>query len=468
MLLELCKYSEDLSDEEKAAELLPISVQQLYVFESLGKSDEAYTVASEVKAEEYDPLPVELAKTDGYLRVSDVASREIAQHNLLVAQPQPSNPFIAHKTLRSTTKYKATDKPFSFQQRILNANSSTMDLQAFKHDGIARSTAKFLKSQSTPSISADSTSTEVLNAAAHARGEEGKAALKYLLPELERSPYNVGLLLTIIQIYISMHNPSSAINLLELLFTRVEQSSLDNKQAVRFSPGLIAVAVTLYRSQGRRSQATRELDQAASYWRRTANPPASLLQSAGAALLESSNTEDISSAAAIFAELHEKNPEDKIAAAGYVAAYAGKDRSKVSAEVEQLTPVFQLVQGIDVDGLEHVGIPQSSNALAIAQKTASKKRGAPDPGSNKPKRIRKSRLPKDYDPSKTPDPERWLPLRDRSTYRPKGKKGRRKDADRTQGGIVADDIGVKNTGSIARPPVVGGGGGGNKKKKGKR
>ncbi len=52
MRLDLCKYSEDLSDEEKAAELLPISVQQLYVLESLGKSDEAQAIASEVVAEE--------------------------------------------------------------------------------------------------------------------------------------------------------------------------------------------------------------------------------------------------------------------------------------------------------------------------------------------------------------------------------------------------------------------------------
>lgn len=410
-------------------------------------------------------------KTDSYRSISDVASKEIAQHNLLIAQPQPSNPFIAHKSLKSTTKYKASDKPFKFQQRIINENSSTLDLAAFKHEGIARSTAKLLKSQSAPSSSADSISAGVLNAAAHAKGTEGKAALKNLLPELERSPSNIGLLLTIIQTYISMHNPTSSISLLESFFTRLEQSSFDNKQAVRFMPGLVAIAVTLYRSQGRKSQATSELDRAAAYWRQQANPSKLLLQSAGAALLESLNPKDTSSAAEIFAQLHEKNPQDKIAAAGYVAAHASQDRSRVRNEVEQLTPISQLIQGIDVDELEKAGIAQSTNALAIAQRTASKKRAAPDQGSNKAKRVRKSRLPKDYDPSKTPDPERWLPLRDRSTYRPKGKKGKRRDADRTQGGIVAEDVGVKDKGSPARPAVVAGGGGvgaNKRKKKGKR
>jgi len=33
------------------------------------------------------------------------------------------------------------------------------------------------------------------------------------------------------------------------------------------------------------------------------------------------------------------------------------------------------------------------------------------------------------------NPERWLPLRDRSTYRPKGKKRRQKAVVLTQGGI---------------------------------
>lgn len=49
--------------------------------------------------------------------------------------------------------------------------------------------------------------------------------------------------------------------------------------------------------------------------------------------------------------------------------------------------------------------------------------------------MRKSRLPKKDEQGKAPDPERWLPLRDRSTYKPKGKKGRAKAA-LTQGGVV--------------------------------
>ena len=38
---------------------------------------------------------------------------------------------------------------------------------------------------------------------------------------------------------------------------------------------------------------------------------------------------------------------------------------------------------------------------------------------------RKKRLPKSYDSRVAPDPERWLPRRERSTYRPKKQRDRR-------------------------------------------
>jgi signal recognition particle subunit SRP72 len=149
-----------------------------------------------------------------------------------------------------------------------------------------------------------------------------------------------------------------------------------------------------------------------------------------------------------------------------VASKATIEHEEISPELGKMTPISNLIKGVDIAALEKAGIPQSSNALAIAQQISSRKRPA-DGAQSKPKRLRKSRLPKDYEPGKTPDPERWLPLRDRSNYRPKGKKKGRKDAsDRTQGGVVADDIGVKDT-TTKNPGTVIGGGGANKKKKGK-
>jgi hypothetical protein len=56
--------------------------------------------------------------------------------------------------------------------------------------------------------------------------------------------------------------------------------------------------------------------------------------------------------------------------------------------------------------------------------------------------CRKARMPKDYVEGKKMDAERWLPMRDRSYYRPKGRKGKKRMEGLTQGGVVAEEKGT--------------------------
>lgn len=49
---DLCNALDDLTGEEKIAELLPISVQQLYVVSKFGKTEEAEKLASGIALEE--------------------------------------------------------------------------------------------------------------------------------------------------------------------------------------------------------------------------------------------------------------------------------------------------------------------------------------------------------------------------------------------------------------------------------
>jgi len=145
---------------------------------------------------------------------------------------------------------------------------------------------------------------------------------------------------------------------------------------------------------------------------------------------------------------------------------------KVQKELNILPRSQDLVADVDVTELENAGVPQSQASIAAnaAVIAGARKRASKDQqNARAKKRIRKSRLPKDYDPNKKPDPERWLPLRDRSSYRPKGRKGRQRAAERTQGGIVnekADDV---SAGKQQKSAGGGGSGGSSsKKKKGKR
>jgi signal recognition particle subunit SRP72 len=179
--------------------------------------------------------------------------------------------------------------------------------------------------------------------------------------------------------------------------------------------------------------------------------------------LESDNPSDLASAGELFSSLLAANPSDLNAVAGIVASYATTDPSKISNHTETLTSVEKLIAGIDASSLESAGVAQPP-----------RKRGAEDDAtpSTKTKKIRKKkpRLPQNHDPSKKPDLERWLPMRDRSYYKPKGRKGKQKAAAATQGGPVEESMELAGGGRIDVVKVdqakkAGGGGGANKKKK---
>ena len=351
----------------------------------------------------------------------------------------------------SASPLPKSDRLFGYQQNLLLQNAVALDLLASKFTGVVKATTKQLSVHNSATTMASVNGMSVANAAAHAQNQLGKLGLKSILPLLEKRPYDIGLVLTIIHLYILTNNHGSAIAVLETFFRRLNESTVATDHDVRFAPGLVAAMVSLYAIQGRRSHIRTELARAASYWRHKSKSSTNLLHAAGLSLLASSRPEDLSVAQDIFDHLLQKDPEDKFSSAGYVAAYATTNNSHVQKVVEQLTPIKRLTAGIDVESLESAGVPQPMPAMAL---NINKKRPADSASKRANKRVRKSRLPKDYDTNKTPDPERWLPLRDRSTYRPKGKKSKQKAAALTQGGVdekSAEGLNISNSDSTAKP-----------------
>lgn len=363
-----------------------------------------------------------------------------------------------------------TDKLFNFQEQIRRCNQYTVDLLALKYDGVKSSTSKFLQQQERPTTSAICNNISVLHAAAYARNQQGKLAIKQILPLLEKRPYDVGLILTIIHLYLLTENHASAILVLEAFLKRLDESTAVTDRDVRYAPGLVAVVVSLYALQGRKAHTKSELVKAATHWRHKSKPSTSLHRAAGSLLLESLSPEDLTEAGEIFDSLHKDEPDDRFVTAGFVASHATTSSTKVQSEVDKLTPVNRLISGIDAALLEEAGVPQAPRQL---QAHRTHKRAAEDTAKPSKKRVRKARLPKNYDPSKPPDPERWLPLRDRSTYRPKGKKSRQKAAAMTQGGMSEkgeEALNLSGASGVSKGEKAGVGGSvaKAKKKKGKR
>lgn len=339
---------------------------------------------------------------------------------------------MAHRLLHTTLSLPDTDKLFTFQSDRIEENAFILDLLVSKYGGVIESTSKIFTEQPHPTIASHLNSLSVLNAAAHAQNRLGRFGIKHMLPLLEKRPLDVGLALVVVQLYILTNNHASAVTVMESLLKHLESSEAFDHQDVRFAPGLIATAVSLYILQGRKTQIKTELAKAASYWRHKSKRPTSLLQAAGLGLLESNNSEDQDLSREIFATLHDQDPTSRVATAGYIAAHA-LSSDLVADQTKGLTPTSRLVAGIDASALEEAGVPQPK--LSADAQAASRKRALDEKPKPAKKRSRKSRLPKEFDPSKTPDPERWLPLKERSSYKPKGKKGRQKVAGLTQGGV---------------------------------
>lgn len=447
---DLCNALDDMSEEDKQIELASITVQQVYVLARLGKPEEAEKLANGI---DIKSMP-------------DASTRHIAQVNRVAVTAIPSNPFMTQRLVAKDLESLKPDYPFHFQSSVLRRNQYAADLQSLKFPGTADSTATAIAKQTGANLDPFTNSLSAVNAAAHAQGQTGKEALKVILPLLEKRPNDVGLILTVVQLYVLTGNSDSATKLLDSFFDRLEQSGSSADLDVRFAPGLVGTKVGLHASQNQRGGEQNELAKAATHWRRKSKQWPSgvkdLLKTAGTTLLESTNQEDQILANETFLHLQKQDPSDKYASAGVLAT----SNTSSPQDQQNLTPIDRLIAGIDADALENAGIAQPPAAAS----TTARKRPAEETKPKKAKKMRKSRIPKDYDPNKKPDPERWLPLRDRSTYRPKGKKGKARANLLSQGAAPAGD----SDGS--RPATPGGevvkqkqqqGGGGGKKKKGK-
>ncbi|KAL7942998.1 hypothetical protein V8C42DRAFT_331043 [Trichoderma barbatum] len=446
----LCDNSDELTDEEKKTELRSIRAQQAYLFAKIGKPSSSLEV--------YEMLGPATAN-DG----RDFAI--ITQNNHFALEPT-GNPFLRQRKAETLMASAAQSDLFNYQANILKRNNLVIDLGAYKTKGVADRTEKILKQATLPSANAQINAASVINAAAHAQGLDSKEALRKLQTVAAKRPNDVGLTLTIVQLQLQQQQAGAALTTLTTFLSRLETSQEVNDTDVRFSPGLVALAVSLFRSQKRDASAKAEIVKAAQYWQtRPSQSVGSLLLEAGIELMRSSKSDDLLLAGSSFDKLFREQQGSDVASAGLVAAYAASEASKVRQHAERLPPVNDLITGIDVDELFNAGVAITPGSTVSRKRTATE-----ETNTERATKRRRRKLPKDFVEGKTPDPERWLPLRDRSSYRPKGKKGKKRAGEATQGGIVKEEetLGLVGGGGVKVEKAAAPSSNNKKKKKGKK
>lgn len=433
-------------------------------------------------------------------RIPDASIKAVAGWNSLLLK-QLTNPYNVQRLSELVPEANiGNSRLFQHQAVGVLRNQHANALQCFKQREVKDKTTALLKEDPRPSIDLERVYSGYFSAAAKSKSVADKEALKKTLTVLEKRPYDVGLLLTVIHLYVQAKNYDSAIDVLHKFFKYVESAggADHHHEDVRYAPGLVALAVALYRTQNRRRDARAELGRAAAYWQGVpGNSSATLLREAGAELLRSSRPADLATAGAAFERMVAQNPGDRAARAGLVASFARTDYAKAEPHLAALTPVEELTAGIDVSALLDAGVaafppaaaappsrkrkPEEEDEEAAARAGGKAGRGQQQQQQQPAQKKRKPRLPKGHDPAARPDPERWLPMRDRSYYKPKGRKGKKRAAESTQGGAVAAGAGAGGEGEtlslaggagqirVEKAPQggSGGGGGGGGGKKGK-
>jgi signal recognition particle subunit SRP72 len=127
------------------------------------------------------------------------------------------------------------------------------------------------------------------------------------------------------------------------------------------------------------------------------------------------------------------HPNDISTHAVLAALYTSTSGGNPDQHIRVLPPISIFTKSVDVTHLESQGIP--STAVPTTKKPINKSRP----------RKRRLRGTNPIDFSKEADPERWLPLRERSYYKP-AKSKKRRTGGATQGGAMEAEI-MSRTGS---------------------
>uniref|UniRef100_A0A8C6XSH8 Signal recognition particle subunit SRP72 n=1 Tax=Naja naja TaxID=35670 RepID=A0A8C6XSH8_NAJNA len=223
---------------------------------------------------------------------------------------------------------------------------------------------------------------------------------------------------------------------------------------LRHKPGMVSALVTMYSHEEDIDSAIEVLAQAIE-WYQEFQPKSPILlslirEAANFKLKHGRKKEAISD----LEELWKQNPDDVHTLAQLISAYSLVDAEKAKVLSKHLPSSDTMSLKVDVEALEN-----SHGATYIRKKggkptteNQQKEQGQGD--VKKKKKKKKGKLPKNYDPKMTPDPERWLPMRERTYYRGR-KKGKKKDqiGKGTQGAMTAASSELDASKSASSPPT---------------
>uniref|UniRef100_A0A2P2IW15 Signal recognition particle subunit SRP72 n=2 Tax=Rhizophora mucronata TaxID=61149 RepID=A0A2P2IW15_RHIMU len=399
------------ADDDIEVELAPIVVQLAYVQQLLGRSQEAMEAYADIIKR----------------GLADESSLAVAVNNFVnlkgsrdVSDSLRKLDRLKEQDAQNFQLVRALDKLSPKQREAIYANRVLLLLHANKMDQARELVARL------PDMFADSILPVLLQAAVWVRENKVGKAEEILGQFGEKFPNKSKvILLARAQIAAAAAHYQIAAN------------SLARISDIQHMPATVATIVALKERAGDIDGASAVLDSAIKWWSNAMTEDNKLnviMQEAASFKVRHGQEED---AAQLYEELVKSHGSIE-ALAGLVSTVAHVDVDKAETYEQKLKPLPGL-KGINVDALEKTsGAKHDEGAFnaKVAEAPEEVKKEKP-----KKKRKRKPRYPKGFDPANPgppPDPERWLPKRERSTYRPKRKDKRAAQVRGSQGAVVRE------------------------------
>ncbi|XP_058694092.1 signal recognition particle subunit SRP72 [Poecile atricapillus] len=421
---ELCRQSlsedSDVTEEDIEAELAIIHGQMAYIMQLQGRTEDALQLYNQI---------IKLKPTDvGLLAV-------IANNIITINKDQ--NVFDSKKKVKLTNAEGVEHKLSKKQLQAIEFNKALLAMYTNQADQCRKLSAS-LQSQSPEHLLP-----VLIQAAQLCREKQHAKAVGLLQDFADQHPANAAeIKLTMAQLKIAQGSVTKACMILRSI------------EELQHKPGMVSALVTMYSHEEDIDSAIEVFTQAIQ-WYQQYQPKSpvhlSLIREAANFKLKHGRKKE---AISDLEELWKQNPKDVHTLAQLISAYSLVDPEKAKVLSKHLPSSDTMSLKVDVDALEN------SHGATYVRKKAGKLTGdnqQKEQGQGevkKKKKKKKGKLPKNYDPKVTPDPERWLPMRERSYYRGR-KKGKKKDqvGKGTQGSTTTGSSELDASRTASSPPT---------------
>ncbi|XP_061542405.1 signal recognition particle subunit SRP72 [Phycodurus eques] len=420
----LCRRSladdSDITEEDIESELAVIHSQMAYVMQLQGRTDESLQLYNQVIK----------------LKPSDVGLLAVTANNIITIN-KDQNVFDSKKKVKLTNTEGVEYKLAKKQLQAIEFNKALLAMYTNQANE-CRKLASGLQSQNP-----GHPRPVLIQVAQLCREKQHSKAVELLQQFSEQHPESASAIkLTMAQLYLVQGHVTKACDVLRSI------------EEFKHKAGMVSALVSMYSHE-------EDIDGAIDVFRQTiqhyqSEQPGStahlaLMREAANFKLKYGRKKE---AICDLEQLWTQNPKDIHTLAQLISAYSLVDTDKAKSLSKHLPSADTMSFKVDVDELEnsHGATYVRKKAAKVTGENLPKEEGQRD--LKKKKKKKKAKLPKNCDPKSTPDPERWLPMKERAYYRGK-KKGKKKEqiGKGTQGATAGASSELDASKTASSPPT---------------